>query len=325
MSIEVLVSDAKKFIKSSAYRFGDRTGFTVNLTPGIILPGNSDPVGYLDKLGLETVPEKVMVVCAGNGGLAVECFARGAKQVVALEPRSRFNKGIQGVKRLLDAYWRLEDKHDCSLTWNPNWPKEGRDQGLKDFDLILWPEGVEEITSPKGTFQAIADCLSPGGRLIVELTHGKHQWVEKINSWRPSGHAVNEMAEAVFGSLPGTVLSGRSATMRIYVLTLLDEQAEAKAKAKAAEAKAAEEKKRKAAEAKAKKAKAEAAAAETEAEAKAEADAETEVEETAIKQPATPSPVKESKVELKTSEGPTIILDDIEPTVEDSGSDDLPI
>jgi SAM-dependent methyltransferase len=220
MSMEAFAEEAKRFAKSSAYQFGDRTGFGVNLSESVRLPGKCSPSDYLDTLGLDKLPKKVLVICAGNGGLAVECFARGAKQVIALEPRTRFANGVQGVKRLLDTLWRLEETFDCDLSWQPNWPKVGRDQGLKNFDLILWPEGVEEITAPKATFQSVADCLAPGGRLIVELIHGTHQWVEKINSWRPTGHAVVDMSDEVFGGPPTAKTGGRSATSKIYTLTL---------------------------------------------------------------------------------------------------------
>jgi len=245
MSKGNLAVEAENFVKSSAFRYGDATGFSINLCDGITLPGRCSPGAYLDRLGLGKLPEKVMVVCAGNGGLAVECFARGAKVVVAVEPRSRFNKGIQGVKRLLDAQWRQKGEHGLALIWHPHWPTVGRDQGLKNFDLILWPEGVEESSTPKATFQSLADCLATGGKLVVELALGKHGWVEKINSWRPTGHAVNEMAAAVFDGAP-TRLGGRNATSKIYTLTLpmekVDSSAAAASSASASVAAAAEKK-----------------------------------------------------------------------------------
>jgi len=309
MSMEAFVTDVQQFTKSSAYQFGDRTGFAINLSEGITLPGKCSPAGYLDSLGLDKLPEKVMVICAGNGGLAVECFARGAKQVVAVEPRSRFSHGVKGVARLLGTLWRLNKKHDCALVWHPHWPKVGRDQGLKDFDLILWPEGVEEITTPKSTFQAVADCLAPGGKLVVELAHGNHQWVEKINSWRPTGHAVNDMAEAIFDGKPTSTQAGRNATMRIYTLTLPGKKVDTKAEAKKAAEADAEAKKTAAAEAKAKK---EAAAKKKEAAAK-------KTEKPAVRKPSTPPPAPKPdeppvqgeaeapEIELAT---PKIVLDD---------------
>ena len=219
-----LAVEAENFVKSSAFRYGDATGFSINLCDGVTMPGRCSPSAYLDRLGLSELPEKVMVVCAGNGGLAIECFARGAKVVVAVEPRSRFSKGIQGVKRILEAQWRQKAEHGQALVWHPRWPTEGRDQGLKAFDLILWPEGVEEISTPKATFQALADCLAPGGKLVVELAHGNHGWVERINSWRPTGRAISDMAAAVFDSVP-TKLGGRNATSKIYTMVLPGEVA----------------------------------------------------------------------------------------------------
>lgn len=287
MSLADLSAEVARFVKSSAYQFGDRTGFCINLAEGVILPGKCSPSSYLDGLGLDKLPEKVMVICSGNGGLAVECFARGAKTVVAVEPRSRYNQGVQGVKRLLDTLWRLEKKHDRALLWHPHWLKVGKDQGFKDFDLILWPEGVEEVTTPKETFQAVVDCLAPGGRLMVELTHGTHQWVDKINSWRPTGHAVNEMAEALFGGRP-TKSNGRSATSKIYTLTLPGK--------KKAEKKAEPKSKKEPGKKPAPKPKVE------EKKTAPEPKPEPKTEEAPVRKPEAPLPPPPAKVEIKDSE-----------------------
>ena len=302
MTINALATEVEQFIKSSSYQFGDRTGFSVKLTPVLTLPGRCDPGAYLDLLGLDKLPERVMVICGGNGGLAVECFSRGAKQVVVLESRTRFNKGIQGVKRLLDTYWRLENIQDCVLEWQPNWPRMGRDGGHQNYDLILWPEGVDEITTPRATFQAVADCLAPGGRLIVELAHGTHQYVEKINSWRPTGHAVNDMAEDVFGERPTTKIGGRGATMQIYTLTLPRD-----AKADAAEA------------AQKLKAETERAAAQAAAEAelkRARAEAQAKLAKAMASAAQAAEAVSEPPVESGPVEEPIVILEDEGPVVE---------
>ena len=161
MTIEALAAETGKFVKSSAYQFGDRTGFSINLHERITLPGRCSPGAYLDALGLDKLPKKVMVVCAGNGGLAVECFARGAKQVIALEARPRYTQGLQGVQRLLEKLWRLQDKHDCDLIWLPRWPKTGRDQGVTDCDLILWAN-----TASNG---AVSARLLPNGEFHTSL------------------------------------------------------------------------------------------------------------------------------------------------------------
>jgi hypothetical protein len=226
MTIQALASEAERFVKSSAYRFGDRTGFAVQLHESISLPGNNSAADYLDKLGLESVPERVAVVCPGNGGLVAECFTRGAKFVLALEPRPRFNAGLQGVFDLLDKVWQLEETNDLSHAWVEEWWPQIDQDGYTDFDLILWPEGVEEITTPKAIFQGLADLLLPGGKLIVELSVGNRPWVEKINSWRPSKEAVLDMSKEIFDGETLDEQAGRNDTARIYTLILPGKAAE---------------------------------------------------------------------------------------------------
>ena len=63
MTIKALASEAELFVKSSAFRFGDRTGFNVPIHESILLPGNASAADYLDSLGLDSVPERVLVVC----------------------------------------------------------------------------------------------------------------------------------------------------------------------------------------------------------------------------------------------------------------------
>ncbi len=243
MSLEALAVEAKQFARSSSYQYGDRTSFGVRLTNEILLPGKCSAAKYLDDLGLDKVPERVMVVCPGNGGLVTECFLRGAKFVLVCETRPRFEQGIQGVLRLLTTAWRLENKHKLTHQRIDDWPEVGREQGFADMDLILWSEGVDEITFPKKIFRGVADCLSPGGRLIVEINHGTNKWVEEINSWRPNGHAVLDMVDEIFGTPPETS-AGRLSTSRIYTLTLPG-KAPAKKKKKKPAAKKKKKKKKK--------------------------------------------------------------------------------
>jgi hypothetical protein len=216
MSIEAILAEAKKFSRSSAYKSGDRTSFSVRLHESITLHGKCSPSDYLDKLGLTTVPAQVMIICPGNGGLIAECFERGAKHVIAMEPRPRFQSGLQGVMRLLGDFWRVENKQGLNCQRIPAWPLPGKDRGFKNVPLVLWPEGMDEITRPKVIFQGLADVLAPGGKLVVELALGKHGWVDKINSWRPSAQALAEMSKEFFDGPWEGVIAGRSDTRRIY-------------------------------------------------------------------------------------------------------------
>jgi len=226
MSLTNLIEKAKTFEKSSSYRHGDRTSFAIRLHEKIVLLGSCSATNYLDDLGLDKLPERVMVVCPGNGGLVAECYQRGARQVVAVEPRFRFQDTLRRVLEMLSQAWLLEEEEDEKKKKGRHhqfvaaFPEAGKEQGFLDFDLILWAEGVDEITTPKAIFQGLADCLNPGGQLVVELAHGSHQWVEQINSWRPTGHAVVDMANEIFGGPPTETKAGRSDTSRVFFLTL---------------------------------------------------------------------------------------------------------
>ena len=211
---------ALAFAKSSGYRHGDRTSFAVRLNEETTLIGSCSAEKYLDDLGLKTLPARVMVVCPGNGGLIAECYRRGAKYVVAVEPRARFRAPLQRVLELLSEAWRLDDVQDLSHRVETAWPLLDRERGYKDFDLILWPEGVEEITTPKAIFQGLADCMNPGAKLFVEITLGRHNWVDRINSWRPRGEAVKAMAQEIFDGGPDSTAPGRNALSRVYGLSL---------------------------------------------------------------------------------------------------------
>ena len=219
MPSKALAREAEKFAKSSAYRFGDPLGFSVCLHKDVTLPGKESPALYLDSLGLKKLPEKVMIVCPGNGGLAAECFRRGAKNVIALEPRDRFHEPLKQVFALLSKGWMLENKRKFSRRIVVDWPlSDGAQEQNGNQDLILWPEAVEEFTLPKAIFNSLGACLAEGGKLIVELMHGRHAWVERINSWKPDSDAISTMAQDVFGRHWTGKQPGRRSGRAIYTL-----------------------------------------------------------------------------------------------------------
>jgi len=214
-----LARDAERFQKSSAYRYGDPTSFSVRLHSQVTLPGKCDPAGYLDDIGLSAVPERVLVVCPGNGGLVAECFRRGAKFVTLLEPRDRYHQPLRRVLSLLAQGWRLEDRKGLNHRLVESWPlSEAEQQSLGKHDLVLWSEGMEDITEPKVIFSALSELLSESGKLYVEVTHGRHALVESINAWKPTPLAFKELAVAVFSQEPAEDYDGRRVRRKIYAL-----------------------------------------------------------------------------------------------------------
>lgn len=216
--MSTLASEAKAFAKSSGYRFGDATSFTVGIHEDIILPGRCSPQDYLDDLGLKTVPTRVMVVCPGNGGLVAECYKRGANHVTLLEPRTRFHATLERVTDLLAQGWLLDEKKGLTYDIVTKWEFED----LELHDLILWSEGVEDTTQPKVVFTGLAANLSPAGSLVVEIVHGRSGWVERINSWRPSEDGIRDMADEIFGGEWISKQDGRIANRTIYTLKMVE-------------------------------------------------------------------------------------------------------
>jgi hypothetical protein len=188
----------------------------VPICSGVTLPGNEIPEAYLDMMGVPEV-KRAMVVCPGNGGLVAALLARGAEEVVALEFRSRFHDALEAVLILVSKGLRAEEKEGRYKIVRTI-PEEENDLG--QFDLIIWTEGVEEITRPKATFRALSKLVGPGGKMIVEVYHGKHEWVDRINSWKPSGDAFLKMGMECFGKCWTDKRPSRREGGRIYVLEM---------------------------------------------------------------------------------------------------------
>jgi len=235
MSFEKLVDEARTFERSSGFRYGDRLGFSIGLCEGLMLKGATSAGAYLDSLGLDKLPDRVMVVGPGNGGLVTECYNRGAKRVIAVETRHRFQATLQRVLKLQESAWAINEVEGCSYRIVSRWEQVRENDGFKDVDLILWPEGLREITAPKEIFRILSTALNPGGKLVVEVQHGRHKWVEKINSWQPSEHAIVDMSKEIFGGPWATKAPGRNGQAS-SVVTLV--QPGKKAPKKAAKAKA---------------------------------------------------------------------------------------
>lgn len=213
--LETLQRDVSKFVRSSSFRHGDALSFQVPLVPGVVnLPGRHSPAAYLDALGVYQAPARVLVVGAGNGGLAVECANRGATQLVAVETRAAFAQALRHIQELFTARWQssVPARSLTVITQAPYFAE------ARQFDLILWPEAVDKIKQPPVALKELDSYLAPGGKLFIEVMHGPHGWVPKINSWKPTVDALHQGLSEVFGSSWTRSIPGRAANRTIYLI-----------------------------------------------------------------------------------------------------------
>lgn len=222
--------EAERLAASSVYRYGDAGSFSVPVCSGVDLPGSESPLLYLDMVGCQTVSGRVLVLAPGNGGLAAACLARGAGEVVVVEYRARFQGPVDVVLALVAKGRHQVDQKDTHYRSLDSFPGgEDWSESLGKFDLVLWAEGVDEVTEPKRVLKGVASCLAPGGKVVMEVYHGNNEWVEQINSWRPTGDAMLRAAQESFGGVWTGKLPARRANGRIYTLTSKQKKAEKKA------------------------------------------------------------------------------------------------
>ena len=186
MNEDQLTDAVATLASSSAFRHGDASTFAVTfLRHTAELPGPADPQRYLqvikNKLGpLVSEDDSVAVVCPGNGGLVAEVLLAGAEQVIAIEPRPRFHGAIDQVCALLRSTHERVD-----VRTNMGWPSPKSSIG--PFDLIFWPEGLDECRDPAAAMKSLLGCLRSDGLLCVEVTHGENTKGEPpLNSFRPT-------------------------------------------------------------------------------------------------------------------------------------------
>lgn len=205
MSFKTSISDeVTTFQQSSAFTPGDPFSFKIDISESVSLPGKFDSQEYVN--GLSTpVNGRAAVVCPGNGGLCVELLRRGANEVVAIEPRNQFWRSLEAINGFNAAV------NGKRFAIDHQFPKESR------FDLIIWPEGLDELRDPMTPLTSALDRLAPGGTLFIELTHGNQgPSPEHANSWRPTQGSFEETIEKLSGySLRGS-WTGRNSTRGIY-------------------------------------------------------------------------------------------------------------
>lgn len=215
--LEIFRPQVERLAKSSIYQYGDSTSFSVPVYPGIALPGRLSPHQYLNDIGCASLPAEVLVVCPANGGLIAELLSRGVKKVTAIEPRHRFHNPLKEVMALVAKGLKAQGKPG-GFTLLEDWPTE--DNPCGKFDLIIWPEGLNEITRPKQVLRGLVACLKPGGVFVVEMTHGKHDWVDQINAWYPRGDVWIRVANELFGQQWSRKTQGRRDNSLVYTLDL---------------------------------------------------------------------------------------------------------
>lgn len=192
--LDSLPGNARNFVNSSAFRYGDKTSFQIFLDKerNGYLPGNHDPRPYLDSLGLKDLTGlSVAVICPGNGGLMTEVLLRGAVESIGYESRHTFKKALDGVFAL---FARNNDYKGVALYHR--WPNEA--DIASRFDVIIWPEGFDTTVYPRETFESVTRMLKPSGVLYVEVRHGGNTSLPiKINNYTPTAETFQRFVSYV--------------------------------------------------------------------------------------------------------------------------------
>jgi hypothetical protein len=217
MKLAQLKEATDKLIDSSIYRYGDASSFKVPfLRLEVELPGPRDPQKWIETLEnkLDFQIEKgqsVMVVGAGNGGLAAEAVLQGAGSVLAVEQRPRYHGALNEVIRL------ISECHGVEAATFLKWPSGNALKDLGKWDLILFPEGLDECTHPGQVFHDLCSLLSPDGRMFVEVTHGAQNYLpDPVNSFRPKREAWFKFVEETTGKPIALETPGRAKGRVLY-------------------------------------------------------------------------------------------------------------
>lgn len=205
MTTPNLIERVNKILHSSAYAPGDPLTFKVPFVEGVELPAPADPSIYMAdvqaKLKFSLPPGgRICVVGGGFGGLAAYFLARGAKQVVVIEPRFRFFDGLDKIVALLDEIYSPEEP-DTIKTFKA-WPHPGHEASLGQFDLVICPEGFDECPTPVTALTALLKLVKPNGGLVMEVACGESTTVPPgpVNSWRPKVEVIADLIRKINNS-----------------------------------------------------------------------------------------------------------------------------
>jgi len=208
-AIETPIEDRLKAFKaSSSFTPGDPQSFSIPLSDELGLPGKFDPVSYMDQLGVDVLGKNVLIICPGNGGLCVAALRAGASTVVAVEPRSLYDKALIGISDFASEV--------IGATFSRRGIKE---ELVERFDVVFWTEGLDEVAHPKGLFEEAIGSLAPKARFYLEISHGHHgELPDSINAWRPKAEAFTATMSRYSTVEIVTVLEGRDQTRKIYTI-----------------------------------------------------------------------------------------------------------
>jgi hypothetical protein len=208
-AIETPIEDRLKAFKaSSSFTPGDPQSFSIPLSNELDLPGKFDPVSYMEQLQADVLGKNVLVVCPGNGGLCVAALRAGASTVVAIEPRSIYDRALIGVSDFASEV--------IGATFSRRGIKE---EIVEKFDIVFWTEGLDEVAHPKGLFEEAINSLAPKGLFYLEVSHGHHaELPDSTNAWRPKAEAFTATMSRYSTVEIVTVLEGRDQTRKIYTI-----------------------------------------------------------------------------------------------------------
>jgi len=200
----------KAFKSSSSFTPGDPQSFSIALSEDVALPGRFDPLAYVEQFGSEANfgDKNVLVVCPGNGGLCVAALRGGASTVVAVEPRTIYDRALTSVSDFASEV--------IGATFSR---RASGERLVEKFDVVFWTEGLDEVAHPKALFEAAIASLAPGGRLFIEVAHGTHGVLpESTNSWRPTKDGFKATIAALGTVALVSELEGRDQVRSIYVV-----------------------------------------------------------------------------------------------------------
>ena len=181
MVVTTLKEQAESLASSSKFTGGNKFSFKVTLDDEVSLPGRFDAAKYLDDLDIKDLTGlTVVVVCAGNGGLIAESVKRGAKLVLSCEPRYHYHKALPSVLSMI-----VKPK-GSQVGYLPSWPR-----GDEKADLVIWPDGLQDSTTPRAIIRKILSSLKEGGVAYIEAVIGiLGKPAGSVNAWRPTEAAL---------------------------------------------------------------------------------------------------------------------------------------
>ena len=184
---------SSNLLNNSNLRYGGSLTFSVRLpNDGGVLPGKSCPDAYLDELNLcDLDGMTVVIVCPGNGGLVYAALNRGAKKVIAIEPRYLYDKSLPTIVKESDPGSDRLTIITAEVT-----PKLIESVGTTD--IVIWPNDFQGMNRPKLALKLLVTFLSLTGVCYLEVAHGQAGLPEgNVSNWKPTEDAFAESLQSV--------------------------------------------------------------------------------------------------------------------------------